>query len=78
MTKIKLHERMNFINKNGDKEDMFEARRYNYYDDEDEFWGALFKDGSMLTLNEVALEDYFPIIDGKVINEPYELEYYND
>lgn len=76
MNKIKLVEGMKFINKNGDNEDMFEVKKWHFYEElNKDVYCAFTKDGYILPLNEVALEEYFPIIDGKVFNEDYELEY---
>lgn len=69
--KIQIKEGMKFV-LNEDKSVSFTVVKWHYYDDE-EIWCAFTDDGvSIYPLSEVILEEYSPVIDGKIINESNE------
>lgn len=65
---IQLKENMRFLSK--DHRSSFKIKKYDYYGDGD-IWCA-FTDKLIYPLTEINLDEYFPIIDHKLINEKNE------
>lgn len=70
--KVKIKEGMKFISKDGQSQ--FVVKKNDFYGDGEEILCA-FTDRYIYPLDEIALEDYFPQINGKWINEKNEYIY---
>lgn len=73
--KIKLKEGMQFVSVGNDTKDKFTLKKWAFWDDsEEKVWCAFFEK-SIYPLEELDLDQYLPIIDGIIINEPNEYIY---
>lgn len=74
MTKVKLQPGMKFQHNPIEKGNEFRVEKYDFYDDGNPIWVAVCG-WDMYDLNDICLENYMPMVDGKWVNEPIEYEF---
>jgi len=80
MTKIKVTDGMKFRHNPIQEGNEFEVRLYDFYDDGEPILCAVanldrYPHVSIMPLDEIILDNYTPLVNGKWIKEPVEYEY---
>ena len=74
MTIVQVTEGMKFQHNPIEKGNEFEARKYDFYGDGEPIWCA-FTEKCIYPLDEICINEYIPMVDGKWVNEPVEYRY---
>lgn len=74
MTKIKVTDGMRFQHNPIEEGNEFVVKSYDFYDDGEPILCAV-ADRCIYPLDEICLNEYIPMVDGKWVNEPIEYEY---
>ena len=74
MTIVQITDGMKFQHNPLEKGNEFYAKKYDFYDDGKPSWCAVVKN-SIYPLDEICLDNYMPMVDGKWVNEPVEYRY---
>lgn len=74
MMKVKLQDGMRFQHNPLEEGNEFYVKKYDFYDNGELIWCAV-NDHCIYPIDEICLDEYMPMLDGKWVNEPVEYEF---